>query len=162
NHRPRPTRNLPMPVPTHFVVLLNNWRRVEGGKEAGYYHRLPGEKRIGAFAVEEDAMAEATRLEAEGRRLVNPFKCGLTWADRSTWRNGASAVSPGNTGMGPRLGKPANWAGWGEKKGQRLPAEKLAVVWEGLSRLRFYTVVERPIRPVGYAIIEVTWQYNDE
>ena len=26
----------------------------------------------------------------------------------------------------------------------------------------FYTVAERPVRPVGYAVIEVEWRYNDE
>ena len=41
-------------------------------------------------------------------------------------------------------------------------AEKRAAVWEVLDKVRFFAVREEPVRPVGYAVVEINWEYNDE
>ena len=85
---------------------------------------FPGEKRVGAFGDEEAALVEARRLEAEARRLVNPFKCGLTWSDRSHLPEAVFSDFLRDGGVEPPAPKarskkkpptPPDWAAWWQK-----------------------------------------------
>jgi hypothetical protein len=55
----------------------------------------------------------------------------------------------------------ADLAKWWHEYAATLPVEQLARVWEGLDRVRFYRIEERPVREVVYAVVMINWQYND-
>jgi hypothetical protein len=54
------------------------------------------------------------------------------------------------------------WAAWWTRNQKKLGAAGRAAVWEALDKVRFFAVREEPARPVGYAVVAVNWQYNDE
>jgi hypothetical protein len=54
-----------------------------------------------------------------------------------------------------------DWVGWWQQAHARLSAEQVAHVWAGLDRVRFFEVATRPAGGVGYAVVRVTWEYND-
>src|SRR5262245_58415705 len=70
------------PPKTHFVVSRITWR------VAGYdrtYVRLAGDTRVAAFADFDSAEADRVSREAAARKLVNPFRCGASWSDRTSF-----------------------------------------------------------------------------
>src|SRR5262249_41816380 len=56
----------------------------------------------------------------------------------------------------------ADWAAWWKKQEKELGAEKRASVWEVLDKVRFFVVREELERPVGYVVVMINWEYNDE
>ncbi len=173
---------------THFVVARMTWR-VTGFPHT--FVQLPGSNRVAAFADREAAEADRWAREVAARRTVNPFRCGTTWAERShlpepvfrDFINDAGVEPPtlvplpdtdenGKPLSGferryvPRAPAPAgtfrDWAAWWDATAPNLSAEQVARVWEGLDRVRFFRVEERPVRSVGFVIVEVQWNYNDE
>ncbi len=154
---------------THFLVLRRNWR--QAGR-SGSYVLLPGEHREAAFAGEDEARADAARREAEARSRINPFRCGTTWADRCSLPEpvfsdflrdgGIEPPAPRKARSKSKPAAPPDWAAWWDRNARKLSAAQRERVWQGLDRLRFYEVSERPIRPVAYAVVAVQWNYNDE
>lgn len=173
---------------THFVVLRLNWRTAGWSRT---FVRLPGEIRVAAFADFDTAETDRAAREIAARKLVNPFRCGSTWAERSrlpepVFRDfiADAGVEPPNIVPVPETddeGKPLSrqerirrknesppagsfrdWASWWEATVATLSAEHVARVWEGLDRVRFFSVEERPVRSVAFVVVEVQWKYNDE
>ncbi len=142
-----------------YVLNRLNWRRTAAG-----FVRLPGEVRVASFGSPEEADAERRRREAAARELVNPFAAGVAPFDQTSlpppvfrdWLMDAG-IDPPAEGADP----PA-WAKWWEKSSPTWSATQRARAWEGLDRVRFYEVAERPKRPVVYTIVAVAWAYNDE
>jgi hypothetical protein len=153
---------------THFLVLRRNWR--PAGR-AGTYVLLPGEHHESAFAGEDEARADADRREADARLRINPFHCGTTWADRCSMPEPVfsdflrdAGIEPPVPKKGRSRSKPPeapDWAAWWDRNAGKMSAAQHDRVWQGLDRLRFYEVSERPIRPVAYAVVAVQWNYND-
>ena len=158
---PPDTPSAPAPPATRFVVKRFKWSESYDGRR----YRQPGEVVVASFATIDEADADRRRREEEVRKRVNPFSCGpavnhWTHLDEPRLRDwlmdhGVDPPAPGKDGKAP-------WATWWNKTGKKLSAEKRAAVWEALDRVRFFTVAEEPVRPVGYAVIEVNWEYNDE
>jgi hypothetical protein len=173
---------------THFVVSRVNWRAAGWSRT---FVRLPGAARIAAFADFDTAEADRAAREAAARKLVNPFRCGTTWAERShlpelVFRDfiADAGVEPPNIvpvpdtdDEGQPLSRPERlrlrkeeppagsfrtWGAWWEARGSLLPAEHVARVWEGLDRVRFFSVEERPVRTIAFVVVVVQWNYNDE
>jgi hypothetical protein len=146
---------------THFVVERLNWRRVG---EA--FYRLPGETRVAAFDDADAAEAYRREQEEMARRAVNPFAgaagglADLTdfaepvWCDWLTDHD----VEPPQPGPEGRR----DWAAWWGSASPGWSEAQRAAVWEKLDRALFFRVVERPRQAVGYAVVKVKWDYNDE
>jgi hypothetical protein len=146
---------------TRFVVKRLNWWDEYGGKLV----RRPGEVAVASFATFDEADAERAKREDGYRKRLNPFECGLaiyhlTHLDEPRLRDWLM-----DHGIDPPESKTdgtTNWAAWWKKYQKKLGAEKRAAVWEVLDKVRFFAVREEPVRPVGYAVVEVHWNYNDE
>lgn len=153
----------PPPAGTHFVVERFNWRR--HGVTATF-HRLPGFTRIQSFDTREEAEAFRFAEEAKARAVVNPFLGTLAPpVDQSDlpehalcdWYMDHTFDPPKPDKKGHR-----DWAKWWGKECKKWTGERAAVAWEPLHKVRFYRVSERPKVPVGYALVQVNWDYNDE
>lgn len=139
---------------THFVVSRGNWR--PAGR-TGVWVRLPGEVRVAAFPTAEAAHAAAATREIDARGKVNPFRLGATWADRTTLPEPIFRDFVRDADLDPPA---ADWAAWWDAG--TFSESQRGRVWEGLDRLRFFRVDERPVRLTAFAVIRVEWQYNDE
>ncbi|MCI0704889.1 MAG: hypothetical protein L0241_27840 [Planctomycetia bacterium] len=179
------TAKAPPASATHFVVSRVNWR-VAGMERV--FVRLPGDVRVSAFDTVESAEADRASREAAARKLVNPFQCGLNWSDRSHLPEAVFRDFIKDAGIEPPTIVPVeidpdaprqvrrklkkekaapegafpDWAAWWEATEEQLSAEQHARVWEGLDRVRFFQVEERPKRTVVFAVVEIAWNYNDE
>src|SRR5262245_4291399 len=140
-----------------FVVHRLNWRQASGG-----FVRLPGGTRVAAFATFEEADLDRALRETEVRSRMNPFSCGTTWHALTTlpepvfvdWVGDAGLTPPNYTGIDA-------WSGWWQRWNAEWSAEQLWRVWEGLNRVRFFEVIERPVSAVAFAVVRVMWEYND-
>jgi hypothetical protein len=148
---------------THFVVERFNWRR-HGGRST--FHRLPGFTRIQSFDTLADAEAFRHAEEVKARAVVNPFLGTLAPPTDQTdlpehalcdWYMDHDFDPPKPDKKGVR-----DWAKWWAKESKKWKGDRAAVAWEPLHRVRFYRVTERPKVPVGYALVQVNWDYNDE
>ncbi|MBY0460728.1 MAG: hypothetical protein K2V38_25700 [Gemmataceae bacterium] len=143
-----------------YAIRRLNWRRTHYG-----IVRMPGFTPFGTMPTIEEAEEDCGRREAEVRaRVGNPFICGPTHAARSRlpepifedWLRdaGIEPRQPGQT-------QPVNWVGWWPQAHKGLSAEQVAHVWAGLDRVRFFEVVARPENRIGYAVVRIEWEYND-
>lgn len=149
------------PAATRFVVKRLNWYAGDRGRS----FRFPGETAVASFATADEAEVDRRRREEEVRRVVNPFACGsalhyLTHLDEPRLRDWL--MDYGIDPPEPKKNGNTDWADWWKKSHKKLSAEKVAAVWEALDKVRFFAVAAEPVRPVGYAVIEVNWNYNDE
>jgi hypothetical protein len=145
---------------TRFVVKRFNWSERYNGRI-----RQPGEVAVASFATFEEADAERAKREEAVRTRINPFECGpavqyRTHLDEPRLRDWL--MDHGVTPPDPKADGTTDWVGWWQKGQKKLGAEKRAAVWEALDKVRFFTVREEPVRPVGYAVVMVNWEYNDE
>jgi hypothetical protein len=174
------------PPATHFVVSRLTWR-IAGWSRT--FARLPGETRVAAFVDFDSAEADRAKREAAARATVNPFRCGSNWGERSHMPEAVfrdfikdAGIEPptiwvrpttdeyGNPLSRQRLKRPEtpppdtyrDWEAWWDAVAPTLSAERVARVWEGLDRVRFFSVEERPVRTVAYVVVEISWTYNDE
>jgi hypothetical protein len=176
------------PPATHFVVSRLTWRPAG---YARMFVRLPGETRVAAFADFDSAEADRAKRELAARATVNPFRCGTNWGERSHMPEAVFRDFIKDAGIEPPTiveppttdedGKPLSrqarrlkqkeppppetfrsWDSWWDAVGPTLSAERVARVWEGLDRVRFFSVEERPVRTVAYVVVEISWSYNDE
>lgn len=142
-----------------YVLRRLNWRQSHYG-----LLRMPGSLTIGTFDTFEEAETEHRGWEDEVRGRVNPFKCGASFAFRSRlpepifldWLRDVGIEPPGSESTASW-----DWPAWWEQVRSELTPEQIAHVWAGLDLVRFYEVVARPACPVGYAVVEVQWEYND-
>ncbi|MBN9119944.1 MAG: hypothetical protein J0I06_12410 [Planctomycetes bacterium] len=143
-----------------YAVRRLNWRRTH----YGIVH-MPGFAPFGALPSFEEADADRARREAEVRaRITNPFVCGPNHAARSRLPEPIFCDWLRDVGIEPmQLGQqePLNWDGWWEQARGNITAEQVAHVWDGLDRVRFFEVVARPEGCIGYAVMAVDWEYND-
>lgn len=158
--KPKP-KPAPAPAVTHFVVERFNWRRC-----GGTFHRLPGCTRIRSFDTLAEAEAFKRTEEAKARAVVNPFLGTLAPPTDQTdlpehalcdWYMDHEFDPPKPNKKGD-----IDWATWWAKESKRWKGERAAVAWEPLHKVQFYRISERPKVPVGYALVEVNWGYNDE
>jgi hypothetical protein len=146
---------------TRFVLKRLKWAEDYDGKLT----RQPGEVAVASFATAEQAEAERAKREAEARMKVNPFACGPAahyWTHLDEPRLRDWLMDRGIDPPEPKKGGTANWAEWWKKNHKKLGAAKRAAVWEALDKVRFFAVREEPARPVGFAVVMVNWEYNDE
>lgn len=146
---------------TRFVVKRLNWSSNYDGKMV----RGPGEVAVASFATFEEADAERAKREEEMRKKLNPFDCGAavqywTHLDEPRLRDWLMDhdVEP------PKANKDGSthWSAWWKASQKKLSPDKRAAVWEVLDKVRFFAVREEPARPVGFAVLQVNWEYNDE
>jgi hypothetical protein len=151
---------------TVFVVSRLNWRPVIGGSVvAGSWWRAPGTARLASFAARDEAEVERARREANARGRVNPFRCGTPFAELTTLPENIFLDWVSDTGLSPpkaKKGAPRDWASWWDATRPEMSAEQLAKLWEGLNKLPFFRVDERPDVPVGYAVTSPVWLDNGE
>jgi hypothetical protein len=122
---------------------------------------LPGEARLATFPSATAAQEDARTREADARTKVNPFRCGSTWAERCNLPEPVFCDFLRDAGIEPPAEEDRDWALWWEQTAGTLTSLQRARVWEGLDRLRFFAVTERPARPVAYAVVQVQWNFND-
>lgn len=151
----------PKPAATHFVVERFNWRRCGGS-----FHRLPGFTRIRSFDTREEAELFRHAEELKARAVVNPFLGTLAPpADQTDLPEHALCDWYMDHDFDPpKPDKKGNldWAKWWEKQAKKWKPERAAVAWEPLHKVQFYRIVERPKVPVGYVLVSISWDYNDE
>jgi hypothetical protein len=142
-----------------FVVQRLNWQRYDTGLA-----RLPGSTRLRSFKRRANAERDRDQRERAARACVNPFTCGgpalhyqtsLDAGRLHDWLLDAGIEPPAANG-----GK-VDWAGWWQRTHEQLTEAQHDRVWEALDRVRFFEVVERPGRPLGYAVVRINWNYND-
>jgi hypothetical protein len=142
-----------------YVVSRLNWRRTPAG-----FVRLPGEVRVASFDTIQEAEAERRRREADAREQVNPFASGLAPYEQTSLPPGIFRDWLLDAGIEPPPEPTSSlaWAAWWEKQSPTWTADQRARAWEALDKTRFFAVEERPRRPVVYAVVSVTWNYNDQ
>jgi len=155
-----------MSDPRRFVVRRLNWR-----PSGGRFIRLPGETRLISFDTLEEAEADRLRREAEVRARVNPFQCGTTWHALTTlpqaifldWLQDGNLFPPivwTERAVGDEIPL-EEWAEWWQRIGHTHQPQEVEHMWNGLNRVRFFEVIERPVSAVAYAVVRVMWEYND-
>jgi hypothetical protein len=158
--KPKPA---PPPAATQFVVERLNWRR-QGLSPA--YRRLPGFTRVRSFDTPDEAEQFRHAEEQKARAVVNPFDGGMAQPVDQTdlpehalcdWYMDHDFTPPKPDKKGKR-----DWAKWWAKESKKWKPERAAVAWEPLHKVRFYRVVERPRVPVGYVLVRINWDYNDQ
>jgi hypothetical protein len=145
-----------------FVVSRLNWRPTGNGRE---WWLAPGSARLVSFATLNEAEVERTRRENNAQSRVNPFRCGKSFGELTTMPEEIFLDWVSDTGLSPpKAGKKKasrDWAAWWDETRSDMSAEQHAKLWEGLGRLRFFRVDERRDVPLGYVVLSLTWQYND-
>lgn len=143
-----------------YAIRRLNWRRTHYG-----IVRMPGTAASSVLPTLEAAEADRSHREAETRaRVANPFICGPNHTARSRlpepvfadWLRDASIEPP------VAQGQPVNWTEWWEQMHKSLSPEQVEHVWAGLDRVQFFEVVARPAGSVGYAVVKIEWEYNDQ
>ena len=144
-----------------FVVQRLNWTETYDGHRI----RQPGGVTVASFPTLDAAETERARREEQARTSVNPFTCGSAvqyWSHLDEPRlrdwlmdHGIDPPKPGKDGK-------TNWAAWWKKNHKKLTPDNCSAVWEALHKVRFFAVREEPARPVGYAVVQLNWEYNDE
>ena len=145
---------------TRFVVKRLKWEEQYGGKLL----RRPGDVAVVSFGTFEEAERERAKREEAYRTRVNPFDCGGAvqyWTHLDEPRLRDWLMDHGIEPPKPKKDGLTNWSAWWTQNQKKLGAEKRAAVWEVLDKVRFFAVREEPVRPVGFAVIEVNWEYND-
>lgn len=145
---------------TRFVVKRLKWEQRYDG-----WRRQPGEIAVASFATFDEAERECAKREDGFRKHVNPFECGTAvhyWSSLDEPRLRDWLMDRGIDP--PKAGKDGKteWAEWWKQNHKKLSDEKRAAVWEALDKVRFFAVREEPVRPVGYAVVMINWEYNDE
>ena len=144
---------------TRFVVKRLNWSEHYRGTT-----RQPGEVALASFDTFDAADADRAAREAERRTSLNPFECGNAiqyWTHFDEPRLRDWLMDHGIDPPGANKDA-ATWAAWWKADHKKLGAEKRAVVWEVLDKVRFFAVREEPACVVGYAVLAINWEYNDE
>jgi hypothetical protein len=145
---------------TRFVVKRFNWSERYDGRT-----RQPGAVALASFTTFEAADAERAQREEAVRPRINPFECGPAvqyWTHLDEPRLRDWLMDHGITPPDPKADGTTDWAEWWQKGQKKLGAAKRTLVWEVLDKVRFFTVREESVRPVGYAVVMVNWEYNDE
>src|SRR5438094_9028536 len=143
-----------------YAIRRLNWRRTHSG-----IARMPGAVTVGALPTAEEAEAERARREAEVRARVNPFTCGATHAERSRMPQEIFHDWLRDVGLEPpavMASLACDWPGWWTHHEPALSPEQISHVWAGLDRVRFFEVLPRREGSVGYAVVRVEWEYNDQ
>jgi hypothetical protein len=128
-----------------------------------FLYRLPGANPVSSHATREQAEQECRHLEEKARRNVNPFRFGgqalfyQTHLDEGRWCDWVldASLEP------PKDRSCAGWAKWWQRQHKKWTPLQWAHLWEGLSRIWFYRVGERPRRPVLYALARINWCWID-
>jgi hypothetical protein len=152
-----------------YTLRRLNWRKAGGGpydRGVHGWYRLPGTTRVAVFEDADSAERERRRLEGEVRKAINPFLCGTSLADRSSLDEGRLCDWLLDLGLEPpalpRAAKQRDWATWWNKAHEHWDDHQLKKVWEALDRLRFYEVIEGPVRPLVYVVVAIAWHYTDQ
>ncbi|MDY3563616.1 hypothetical protein R5W23_005232 [Gemmata sp. JC673] len=143
-----------------YAIRRLNWRRTHYG-----IVRMPGAVTQAILPMLEEAEADRSRREAEVRqRVANPFICGPSHAARSRLPEPIFADWLRDASIEPPVAQvqAVNWTEWWEQTHKGLAPEQVAHVWAGLDRVRFFEVVARPAGSVGYAVVKIEWEYNDD
>ncbi|MBY0460726.1 MAG: hypothetical protein K2V38_25690 [Gemmataceae bacterium] len=140
-----------------FVVRRLNWRHA-----GAFFVRLPGEVRLGSFDTFDAAEADRAARESEVRARVNPFCCGTAWHALSAMPEPVFRDWVRDAGLEPPAGDSlAEWVAWWKDGHAAWSEEQVWRVWQGLDRVRFFEVFERPAGAVAFAVVRVMWEYND-
>lgn len=141
-------------MPLEYAIRRLNWRPTHYGTV-----RMPGSTPVGALPSFEEAEADRRRREEGVReRVANPFICGPNHAARSRLPEPMFCDWLRDVGIEPPQ---SDWVAWWNRLRPSLSAEQISHVWAGLDRVRFFEVVARPEGSVGYAVVNVLWEYND-
>lgn len=157
----------------HYTVRRFNWRWA-----GSCFVRLPGETRLARHATREAAIADRDEREGEVRSRINPFECGMSFHDLTTFPEPVfcdwlldEAIEPPKP-----IGGVIPWAAWWDRakiggkptpfriaklRPQKLTPEQELRVWNGLNRVRFHEVIERRPSQLAYAVVSVLWEYDD-
>ncbi len=152
---------MPATPQTRFVVKRLNWVR----NYQGILKRQPGEVAVASFATFNEANEDRNKREIELRKTLNPFACGTgvhSWSHLDEPRLRDWLMDHGIETPTPNKDRSIDWEAWWKTNSKKFSAEQKTIVWEVLDKLRFFTVREEPVRSVGFAVIEVNWEYNDE
>jgi hypothetical protein len=148
---------------SHYVLYRLGWHRNSPMVANDGWYRTPHQTRLKSFHNEDEALIERRKLEAKARKAVNPFLCGEGLPEVThfgepmfrDWLMDHEIMPPEGTTIN-------DWRNWWTKHHKKWKAIQLAVIWEALNKLQFYSIQEQPVRPVVYALIELSWTYNDE
>jgi hypothetical protein len=143
-----------------YVVRRLNWQEPTPGR----FIRLPGWHEVAAFDTFEAAEVDRRGREAEVRVMVNPFACGDAFAELTAlpapllydWLMDAGLDPP------PPDAPLVEWGRWWAAAGPGMSDGQRARTWEGLHVLRLYETAERPAVKALYALIETTWDYDED
>lgn len=152
---------------TVHVVQRLNWVRIDPDDKSAWYGllRLPGATRLASFTDPDEAERDYRKREEEARRMVNPFSCGGPSLPYQT-RFEAAILHDWICDLGieppPNLDGLRDWIGWWDREHDSWNEYQRTRIWEAFDRVRFHEIVERPVCPIVYVVVEVGWLYNDE
>jgi hypothetical protein len=149
-----------------YTLRRINWRKTDravgGGTAPEGNHgwlRLPGSVRVATFADAGAAEAQRQRLEAEARAVINPFRCGSFLAEQTSLDEGRLCDWLLDHGLTPPAPEARDWVRWYESL-PGLDDYQRHSIWEALDRVRFYEVVEGPVRPLVFVTVKIPWDWT--
>ena len=146
---------MPSAPATGHVVRRLCWRSVGGG----HFRRSPGAVVVSTHETAEEATTERADRERAVWSAVNPFRCGESFSELSSfpvpvlydWLHDAG-LEP------PRAGGLAAWADWWDAARPGLTPDEWTRVRTGLDRLRFYETTEQPAGGTLYVVGSIDWR----
>jgi hypothetical protein len=149
-----------------YTLRRIDWRKtnqaVRGRPPDYLWFRLPGTARVATFHSAEEAESERHRLEAEARAAINPFRCGPCLRDRTSLDEGRLCDWLLDQGLTPPDAQGRDWVKWYDESRAAMGDLQREKVWEALDLVRFYEVVEGPVRPLVYVVAEIPWERTPE
>src|SRR5262245_35198843 len=132
-----------------FEVVRQNWYRFPVRGPALGWRRTQGETVLATLPTRAAAESDAATRERAARAVVNPFRCGIVWTDRTEMPEPVFAdwVADHDLPDPPEIEGRRDWAAWWDVLcAERSPAHR-DVVWGILTNLRLYAVREREPGP---------------
>jgi hypothetical protein len=150
-----------------YTLRRINWRRTDlisgfghdPGRNHGWF-RLPGTTRVATFAGADTAEMECQRLEADARAVINPFRCGSSLSEQTSFDEGRLCDWLLDHGLTPPTQKRRDWVRWYDKCRTTLDDFQRDRIWEALDLVRFYEVIEGPVRPLVFVALAISWDWT--
>jgi hypothetical protein len=105
------------------------------------------------------AEEDCARREREARQGVNPFRVSKNYLATLTSLGDLFSDWLLDAGMGPPPGDEPDWTGWFDSNNSNWDDAQFELLWQGLDRLRFFRIVERPSGRKAYLVSHLQFDW---